>query len=284
MEMMYYEQLAAYATRAVLYEVTTSPKPGLVDRYTNGAHDDMDIFTFMSSTSALTKGFSEIGECAHNFNGSGEALFQDLRPIGMAMESSMFKATHGVNTHKGIIFSLSLSIAAAVQVNKVSQPTAEKISEYIKSMTRGVSKELHENGETAEMTHGKEIYKSYGFKGIRGEAEDGFPTVMNYGLETLRIAKDTLSNKNDVFIETLFSIMTVCEDSNIISRHAPETLYEIQLVAKNFLDSGGMSQKNAIEMIEKMDCDFTERNISPGGSADLLVITIFLGLVESLIT
>lgn len=284
MEKKYYEHVAAYAIRAVLYEVTTSPKPGLVDRYTNGAHSDMDIFTFMSSSSAISKGFLDIGEFTENYSGEVEGLLQGLRPIGMEIEAAMFEATQGVNTHKGIVFSLGLFIAAAVQVNKLKKPTAENISDYIKKMTVGLSRELINNGGAVGITHGKEIFNSYGFKGIRGEAEDGFPTVLKYGLDALKKSYYTLPSKNDLFVQTLFSIMTVCEDSNIVSRHKPETLYEVQAIAKKFLESGGMKQENAKKIVETMDEDFTKRNISPGGAADLLAVTIFLALIENIIT
>lgn len=44
---------ARLAVRALLYEVTTTPKPGLVDRRNSGSHRDMDVFTFMDSAAAL---------------------------------------------------------------------------------------------------------------------------------------------------------------------------------------------------------------------------------------
>ncbi len=44
---------ARQAVRALLYEVTTTPKPGLVDRRNSGSHTDMDSFTFMSSAASL---------------------------------------------------------------------------------------------------------------------------------------------------------------------------------------------------------------------------------------
>jgi len=78
--------------------------------------------------------------------------------------------------------------------------------------------------------------------------------------------------------------MTACEDSNIISRHEPETLFEVQAMAKQFVESGGMHQKRSKDKVEEMDLLFTQRNISPGGSADLLAVTIFFGLIENIIS
>ena len=52
------------AHEAMLCEVSATPKPGLVDRATNGAHRDMDFFTFLSSATALRcsfDGFARLG-------------------------------------------------------------------------------------------------------------------------------------------------------------------------------------------------------------------------------
>ena len=43
----YCRLVANIAIRSVLFEVSVSPKPGLVDRFNPGAHKDMDIFTFL---------------------------------------------------------------------------------------------------------------------------------------------------------------------------------------------------------------------------------------------
>ena len=40
------EFVSNIAIKSILFEVSASPKPGLVDRYNSGAHKDMDFFTF----------------------------------------------------------------------------------------------------------------------------------------------------------------------------------------------------------------------------------------------
>ncbi|MBN2899293.1 MAG: triphosphoribosyl-dephospho-CoA synthase CitG [Clostridia bacterium] len=280
----YHEHVAMLASKAILYEVATSPKPGLVDRFNNGAHTDMDFFTFMASSSALNKGFMEIAQAADTYSGEAEHLLSLLRPIGLEMEKAMFAATDQVNTHKGIVFSLGILVAATIQVSKNELPTSDAVIAYVKRMTSGLTQELISSEEKKDKTSGEKIFKTYGLTGIRGEVESGFQTVQKYGLDVLKKSYYTLGNKNDLFIHVLFSLMTACEDSNIISRHEPETLYEVQAMAKDFIHSGGMKQQNSIEQVKELDRIFTERNISPGGSADLLAVTIFFGLVENLIS
>ncbi len=283
MHTKYHEHVAMLASKSVLYEVTASPKPGLVDRNNNGAHTDMDFFTFMASSSALNKGFLEIAQVTNAFEGAPHELLKLLRPIGIMMEEAMFEATSGVNTHKGIIFSLGLLVAATVEVSKREVPSATVVAAYVKTMTVGLTKELKNDDRDAQMTNGEKIFQTYGYTGIRGEVEAGFPTVMNFGLDALKESYYTLGCKNKSFIHTLFRLMTVCEDSNIISRHNPETLTEVQEVAKNFLESGGMYQENCIQQVEELDKRFTAAYISPGGSADLLAVSIFFGLIENII-
>lgn len=277
-----YKTIAEKAVRAILYEVTTSPKPGLVDRFNNGAHSDMDFFTFMASSSAISNGFYEIAEFASKYKGKPEDLLVHLRPIGIEMEKLMFRATNKVNTHKGIVFSLGILTAAAVKVSEQEELTTARIIEYCKRMTGGLTLELsHDDG--GPDTHGKKTFKSYGTLGIRGEVEKGFPTVVKFGLDALKKTYYTLECKNDLFLQVLFTLMSVCEDSNILSRHDPETLEEVQVVAKNFIESGGMNQKDVHKKIKELDDVFIKRHISPGGSADLLAVTIFFGLIENII-
>lgn len=45
--------------QALLYEVSVTPKPGLVDRNNTGAHQDMDIFTFEASAVSLNHYFEQ---------------------------------------------------------------------------------------------------------------------------------------------------------------------------------------------------------------------------------
>ena len=104
---------ARLAVRALLYEVTTTPKPGLVDRRNSGSHKDMDVFTFMDSAAALYPYFED---CARTGRETAEQpapeTFAALRPLGCEAEGEMLDATGGVNTHKGAVFSVGIVCAA----------------------------------------------------------------------------------------------------------------------------------------------------------------------------
>ena len=279
---MNHKKIASLINKAILYEVSTTPKPGLVDRDNSGAHTDMDYYTFISSATSISDGFYEIAALSNQFEGLPKDLFRAIRPIGIQMEKDMFEATNGINTHKGIIFSMGILCAASVQVALNHSLNAEKVIAFTKQMTCGVTSEL-KDVKTSEMTNGERLYKQYGIKGIRGEVEAGFPSVLNFGLDALKNSYYTFQCKNDLFVQALFALMTNVEDSNILSRHDPETLYEVQGMAKNFLESGGMTQEDANHQVKALDDLFIKRNISPGGSADLLAVTLYLGLIENII-
>jgi triphosphoribosyl-dephospho-CoA synthase len=281
--------VASLAQRAILYEVTTTPKPGLVDRDNSGAHKDMDFFTFMASSSALYRGLYEFVIEGFSFEETDSTkLLNRIRIPGIECEKTMFEATNGVNTHKGIIFSLGILCAVVGKLYRrhgsetyAVEDICEEVKKVAKDLTAGDFKEV--SGKKV-LTHGERLYKEYGFKGIRGEVESGFATVRN---NAVRILRDWRNNKrlsmNDLFLQVIIAIMAEGEDTNVIIRGGVESLTYVKSVSKNFLKSGGMEQKYAKEILESMNLDFISKNISPGGAADLLAVSIFLGMMEGII-
>jgi triphosphoribosyl-dephospho-CoA synthase len=280
------QTISQKALLALLYEVSASPKPGLVDRFNQGAHQDMDFFTFMASSAALSNYFNDCVTEGIKYSGKDpKQLFQALRSIGIEAEKAMFAATNNVNTHKGLIFSLGIICAAASCCMMESQNKiidTEKICTKVSKMTQGLClRELTLLKKTVNLTYGEKLYVNYGLKGIRGEVENGFPTVRNYSLPVLKKLK-SLSNIsiNDIYVQTLFHLMAVNEDTNIVARHNLETLERVHLYAQRVLDAGGMLTQEGVQMIDKLDKEFIRRNISPGGSADLLAVTIMFDLLS----
>lgn len=282
------EMIGRYAVMSLLYEVSATPKPGLVDRFNQGAHKDMDFFSFMASSAALSSYFSKCALQGAEFQGNNHReLFESLRPVGLEAEKAMFRATGGVNTHKGLIFSLGIigAAAACCQKEKEGQsPDVEDICAKVSQMTQGLcSRELASMDKTDGLTHGEMLYKRYGFRGIRGEVESGFPTVRNFSLPVLVKLKSMKTYPlNDILVQTLLHLMAVNEDTNIAARHDKETLAYVRKYASEVLDIGGMFTPTGMKMVEEMDKEFIKRNISPGGSADLLAVTIMFDLLSTL--
>ena len=108
-------RVAEYAIRSLLYEVCVTPKPGLVDRVNCGSHRDMDIYTFMSSSASLFPYFEQCFLIAYDSAAVQETpseTFSRLRNPGKLAENRMLRATDGVNTHKGAIFTMGIVCGA----------------------------------------------------------------------------------------------------------------------------------------------------------------------------
>ncbi len=271
--------------KSMLYEVAVAPKPGLVDRFNSGAHRDMDIFTFIDSSLSLNTYFYECVKLGYEFDGNDYTkVLNDLRPIGINAEEKMFKATNGVNTHKGLIFSLGIiSAAAGVIYRKTNNIYIDslEISNLVKEITKGLTAELLSLENKNNLTYGEKLYKRYGVKGIRGEVESGFSTVLKYSLSELKyLIEDNEYHINDILVQVLLNLMANTEDSNILGRHDMETLNYVKKTSQNALNLGGYLTDAGQNYVKEMDKDFIENNISPGGSADLLAITIMLYLLE----
>jgi len=276
------EMIRRNAVTSLLYEVSATPKPGLVDRLNQGAHKDMDFFSFMASSAALSPYFYQCAIKGAEFHENNlEILFVSLRPLGLAAEKAMYQATGGVNTHKGLVFSMGIICAAAATCFIKAcgdKPDAEEICGVVSLMTQGIcARELDSMGKKHTLTHGEKIYKKYGVRGIRGEVEDGFPTVRSCSLPVFtRLIAMNRYSFNDILVQTLLHIMAVNEDTNVLARQDWDTLDYVRNYAGKVLDAGGILTPEGAEMVYKMDRDFIARNVSPGGAADLLAVTVIL--------
>lgn len=273
------QNVGQYLTQAILLEVSTHPKPGLVTRLSNGAHKDMSIFTFMMSSAVLSKAFNDLQDIGQAHRGTLAELFCKLRSYGVGAEAELLRVTKGVNTQRGILFAGGIVSAVSGYAMNMGL-SRDALLPMIKEMAAGlVAKEL-KNLDHAAMTAGEKLYYKYGITGIRGEVENGFPSVVNYGLPALEDAFDKGATINDALVHALIALMTVVEDSNVIWRTDYDTLLEVQRIANNILSLGSVfTEKGRMAIAETERC-FLQRRISPGGSADLLSVTITLYLLE----
>ena len=273
------QKFGQYLTQAILLEVSTHPKPGLVTRLSNGAHKDMSIFTFMMSSAVLSKAFNDLQDIGQAHRGTLAELFCKLRSYGVGAEAELLSVTKGVNTQRGILFAGGIVSAVSGYAMNMGL-SRDALLPMIKEMAAGlVAKEL-KNLDHAAMTAGEKLYYKYGITGIRGEVENGFPSVVNYGLPALEDAFDKGATINDALVHALISLMTIVEDSNVIWRTDYDTLLEVQRIAKNILSLGSVFTEKGRMAIAETERYFLQRRISPGGSADLLSVTITLYLLE----
>ncbi|MBX4259555.1 triphosphoribosyl-dephospho-CoA synthase CitG [Clostridium estertheticum] len=269
--------ISSFAIQAMIYEVSCYPSPGLVSPVSYGAHKDMNFYTFIDSTSTLSKylplfvqeGFS---------NKTSKEIFDGVRLIGVEAEKDMFAKTNGINTHKGMLFLIGIACAATGKAI-YEKKGFNYIQDIIKKMTKGlVEKELSVLKDNVELSHGEKLFFKYKTEGVRGEVERGIPTVFNFALDFYK--QNSELNANDRLVHTLIGIMQICDDSTIIYRHNPQVLNEVREKAIQIIEFGGMKTEIGRKSIKSLCEEFIEKNISPGGSADLLGVTVFLYLVE----
>jgi holo-ACP synthase/triphosphoribosyl-dephospho-CoA synthase len=274
------------ALKAMLYEIAVTPKPGLVDRENNGAHDDMNFFTFIDSAGAI---FPYFGDCAaEGFSTaehlSPEELFASLRAGGRRTEAAMKKASGGVNTHKGIVFSLGILSAAYGRLFAHSEkPATDDILGLAKEMTRDI---MNDFSDGADDSHGKALYRKHGVTGVRGEALAGFPSVR----VAHNIVKDGIGagnfSVNDAGVAAFLHILGSAEDTNIMHRAqktGPDALARIRADARDFL-AKNPSSGEILDKARALDREFVRLNVSPGGCADLLTVAFFLALLDADVT
>ena len=90
------EWIASNAEKALLVEVLLTPKPGLVDCMNSGAHSDMNYFTFVESTKALTPFFKQYVQLGMEHQGNLQQLFMNARQMGVKAEQAMLKLLRGL--------------------------------------------------------------------------------------------------------------------------------------------------------------------------------------------
>lgn len=246
--------IAALAEEALWQELELTPKPGLVDKYNNGAHRDMDHALFVRSIAAISPWFPRFAELGdkHAHRPASEQL-RMIRPMGISCEQAMYAATGGVNTHKGGIFALGLLCFAAGRLGEVNP---QRLCSEVSDICRGlVARELA--ARSSQATAGERQFHQFGLTGARGEAESGFATV-----------RKALAGWNRRHLHALLlRLMAVNPDSNLVSRGGMNGLRYVQDYAQNLLENGW--DEGALIA---MDNALITRNLSPGGSADLLSV------------
>jgi holo-ACP synthase/triphosphoribosyl-dephospho-CoA synthase len=263
------ETLSKLAEQAILTEISLTPKPGLVDRISSGSHSDMNYQTFIDSTAAIYPGFGELVREGFAFQDDDLTKpLPRLREIGLKMEASMFEATGNVNTQKGIIFLMGLSLFACGKL--FSKNDHFQAAEF-RSIIKGICKDLVRNEmvNTAQSgkSHGEKIFRKYGFSGARGEAESGLATVFDFGLPELIQTKQP---DDEMLIKCFLAIAANNNDTNILFRSNPEVLNSFKNLCLIALEDFNPTNYTAVIDVCKQE------NISPGGSADLLAVTIFV--------
>lgn len=275
------ETVVNNALKGLLYEVSLNPKPGLVDPVSMGSHTDMNMFMFIDSSLSLKSYLDKAFKLGRNFDGSDlKLLFNALRAEGVLAEQTMFNATNNVNTHKGAIFSLGIWVTAIAYSTKDGSATMTEVRRMIQRMVEGlIEKDLASN--RVATTAGEQQFQTYQLTGIRGEAVNGFPGVAEVAVPFLQATFGTMTQR---LLDTLMKIAATLEDSTLIKRaKTPDVLAEMEEWTSIYFKLGGSHTEQGMKYLYDLDRLFIERNLSIGGSADTLILTIFIGQLTGLL-
>lgn len=272
--------IAHLATQALQAELDTTPKPGLVDKDNNGAHRDMDYALMQRSIDTLHPYFVKLA-----LLGCADALptHTSIRDVGIEAERAMLSATNGVNTHKGALFSMGLAVVAAAHEERKIAANEEQIlkerngGEDVLVSLRTTIKALAASFPDTSGTHGsKAKLLSKGTTAIKGaldNAREGYEMLF---AEWLPFYIERRKERDaHTLHKTLLRIMCDLDDTNVIYRTDLATAEEVKQEARALLDNFSKAA------LKNMDRHYTTRNISPGGAADMLSLTIFIGSIQT---
>ncbi len=269
-----YSCLEKICLDSLKFEVMAWPKPGLVSPVDSGSHQDMHLGTFFSSIDALKGSFEAMARA-----GVLGQSFSALQTIGIEAERNMLKATCGINTHRGAIFNLGLLVAAtAKRMTDLSVSNLECGTVVAKLWGADILSGREKNLSS----HGNQVFNKHAVGGARLEAASGFPSVYNIGLPSLRRHIQSGHDHETALIGTLLVLMEHLPDTNILWRGGLGGLDFVRSAAAEFNHSGGVTTYGWQKRILAMHSAFISRNLSPGGSADLVAATWAVHQFESL--
>lgn len=262
------ERLANQATQALIEEARLTPKPGLVDSRSSGAHEDLTLVLMEKSAHSLTKTFY-----AMSLSGWGQSVNTSLRReigrIGRDGEQQMMLATNGVNTHRGSIWAMGLLVTSLAVIN--DRTTAERVAKLAGDLAR-----LPDSLTGKTFSKGLRACRRYQVPGAREEAQQGFPHIINLSLPMLRSSRLQGAAEQQAQVNALLSIMCSLTDTCLLSRGGMPGLTTVQNGAKAILTAGGIQTPEGQQLFDDLETHMLLKKLSPGGAADLLAATLLL--------
>jgi len=272
-----FDLIGLHALDALLRELATWPKPGLVSHVDAGSHSDMDAAMLRTSAETLRPFFVQLG-----LAGCERAGMSRLRAIGLRAEAAMLAATGGVNTHRGAIFGLGLLCAAAGAIASFSDDGVMSAPEKLGGVVARRWGDDIWRGPVPLYSHGSAALRQYGAGGARAEAAAGFPSIYDIGLPALRSGRVLAPDDAGAApVQACFALIATVRDTNLLHRGGAEGARHAAEAAASFLSAGGVGAPDWRARATAVHAGFVARRLSPGGCADLLAMTLFVDALET---
>ena len=266
------ERLAETATQALIDEARLSPKPGLVDSRSSGAHQDLNLDLMVRSAHSLTPTFYALA--LHSWQRPADiALRQDIGRLGRAGEAQMMVETGGVNTHRGAIWAMGLLVSA------VAMQPESLLPQHIAQRAAKIAA-LPDAFSPKKFSKGSHAVQRYQVPGAREEAQGGFPHIIDCALPQLHRSRSRGASESEAQVDALLAVMTRLTDTCVLSRGGLPALHAMHQGAQAVLAAGGMHSVAGRQQLRRLERRMLADNVSPGGAADLLAATLFLDSVS----
>lgn len=313
--------IAHLATQALQAELDTTPKPGLVDKDNNGAHRDMDYALMQLSINTLHPYFVRLAllgfadtlpshtsirdagieaekamlEATNSVNTHKGALFSmGLAVVAAAYEekkAAANKKVRGKEERKEEREDSLVSIENLSPIESLASPLSS-LQLTIKALAASFPDTSGTHGSKAkQLSNGTTT-----IKGALDNAREGYEKLFAEWLPFYNERRKS-HDAHDLH-KTLLRIMCDLDDTNVIYRTNVATAEEVKQEARallaNFEEAYAAQDKekcaSAIEekcasaellALKDMDRRYTARNISPGGAADMLSLTVFIGSIQT---
>lgn len=266
--------LADLAVDALIDEVTLTPKPGLVDFRSHGAHHDLNWPLMCHSARSLWPTFAALAQ-------AGQAalpqsvLRERIGAIGRRGEATMMCATGGVNTHRGAIWAVGLLVTAA------AMKAGDRVAAGVAARAGALARLPDPHAPHLTGNKGEHACREHGVGGARMQALAGFPHVIAAALPALKRSRARGDSENAARLNALLAVMAELDDTWVLSRGGMAGLAQVQQGAAEVLGLGGTASLRGRRALMALDAHMLALNVSPGGAADLLAATLFLDRFES---
>lgn len=257
--------IAKIAVRALYFEVKAYPKPGLVSFIDSGSHDDMNGETFYRSLFSLRHYFYHI-----IMQGLSNQSFDQLKETALQAEEKMLMATHGINTHRGAVFSLGIfcvSTAKLIKTKAIFSPMD------LHHQIMNDWEKVLENHSTAIQSNGNIVSRKHMIIGAKEMAIQGYPIIFQL-FPSFHTLFETTQCINTSCLYAYLSLLTQIDDTNILHRKGMTGLKEARQKAQEILLISCLKTRQKKAMA--LHYSFSSERISPGGVGDLIGVLLFL--------
>lgn len=237
--------LESMIASALLKELNLHPKFGLVTPYTFGSHPDMNYALFLGSIQTITPLLSRFFFLPLEMISFDEG-FEKARTWGQEVETAMFQATQGINTHKGSIFHFSLYLLALGSMMSQGLNETKSVFDWMVDWVKPYPSPT------------QRMHESYG---AFAEAKQGYPSLQ----PLLGLALDSTSQQLDV----LGQLIIRTNDSVFLKRAKTEA--EVKRIKHQFATLDWTNP----EAIHALNDECISKGYSFGGAADLLSLLDF---------